>query len=98
MVEGLPFSVGDMSLGGLLAFVVVTFIVALLKGLIVPRIHYDDVSKARDFWRDSSLNKDKTIQTLSSSVAENTVGNESIVKVMSVLSEKASENSGADQK
>jgi len=91
MIEGIPFAVADLSLGGLLALILVTFVVALLKGWIVPKGQNDDTQRSRNYWRDSSLNKDKTIWALTQAVLESTAGNETVVKVMSTLQDKIEE-------
>lgn len=91
-MEAIPFEAADMTLGGLLAIIIITFITALLKGWIVPKSQNDDTKSSRDYWRKTSINKDKTIWALSQAVMHGSnSSNEAITKVMSVFQEKMDE-------
>lgn len=43
MVEGIPIGVANLSAVGLLFFLVALLVMALVKGWLIPRAHYDTI-------------------------------------------------------
>lgn len=93
MLEGIPLSLGDMSLGGLLIVQTSFIILALVKGWIVVKIHYDAAVKAAENYRTVSEKKTETIHLQAQTIHEHQVVGETVVRVMNTLQEASKEGS-----
>lgn len=88
MLEGIPLSIVDLSAGGLLILLVTFLILSIFRGWIVVKVHYDNMTKAKDHWRDAATEKDKTIALMAQASIEHNIVGQTVVKVMSVIQEK----------
>lgn len=91
MLEGIPLSLGDMSVGALLIVETAFIILALVKGWIVVKIHYDAAVKAAENYRAVSEKKTETIHLQAQTIHEHQVVGETVVRVMNTLQEASKE-------
>lgn len=95
MLEGVPIGVANLSATGVLAFIFVMLVVALIKGWVVVKIHYDKMEKAKEHWRDTADKNAETIRVMAETALENRVVGETVVKVMSAIQEQNRSTGGS---
>lgn len=93
MFEGIPLGLADLSVGALLILETAFIILALVKGWIVVKIHYDAAVKAAENYRAVSEKKTDTIHLQAQTIHEHQVVGETVVRVMNTLQEASKEGS-----
>lgn len=88
-VLGVPPGIAEMSTGGLLILVVATVIVALLRGWLVPKVHYDTVVALMNEWRTTALQVTETNSVQARTIEKQTAVGETVVRVMSTVQDAA---------
>lgn len=82
MIDAVPWA----ALGGLSpAAMLMLTVWLILTGRIVPKSTYDVMTKGRDDWQETAMKKQEIIQTLTETVREQAVVNETVTKIMTVL-------------
>lgn len=82
MVESIPWAaIGGLSPAAMLMLTVWL----ILTGRIVPKSTYDVMVKGRDSWQETAQKKQEIIHTLSETVREQQVVNETVAKIMTAV-------------
>lgn len=84
-MEGIPAFVGDLSAAGILGTLIVFFVVAMVRGWLIPKIHYDMVVKSRDSWQKQAMEGQETIRQQSETIEKLTSVGVTIDKVMTSI-------------
>lgn len=97
-IEGIPLGIADVAPTGLLTIFISGFLVALAKGWIVVKLHYDSVERSRDYWRGVAEKAVDALHLLSQATDKNATATEATVKVMATLQEfrQEAERKGSD--
>ena len=81
-MEAIPWTaIGGLSPAAMLMLAVWL----ILTGRIVPKSTYDVMVKGRDSWQETAQKKQEIIHTLSETVREQQVVNETVTKIMTAV-------------
>lgn len=97
MIEGIPLSIAKMGAPSLLILFVAFFVLALAKGWIVVKLHYDSVERSRDYWRGAATEAIATAHLLAQANDKNSIATEATVKVMAAMQEYRQEAQGGNR-
>lgn len=91
VVEGLGFPLGVTEMGpwALLILVVTTTFMALLKGWLIPKIHYDFIVKRSEAQQGTIEKQSETISVQARTIDKQTAVGDTVVRVMSSVQEAA---------
>jgi uncharacterized membrane protein YraQ (UPF0718 family) len=86
---GVPPGITEMGPGALLILVVATFITAMLRGWIVPRVHYDTVVAMMNTWKSTAEKALETNAVQARTIDKQTAVGDTVVRVMSSVQDAA---------
>lgn len=82
MLDGIPWPiVSDVGAGGLVVLVVLL----ILSGRLIPKSHYDELVRARDYWRDAFQAEQEANRLHAQAADAQQMVAETVVKVMSAV-------------
>lgn len=91
VIEGVPLGLANLSAAGLLIVETAFLVLALVKGWIVVRVHYDAALKTAENYRIISEKKTETIHIQAQTILEYGAVGETVVKVMDTLQKRSQE-------
>lgn len=91
MIDGLGIPIGITGLGpwALLILVVAAAFMALLKGWLIPKIHYDFVVRKAEAQQGTIEKQSETISVQARTIDKQTAVGDTVVRVMSSVQEAA---------
>lgn len=91
VIEGVPLGLANMSAAGLLILETAFIVVALVRGWLVVKIHYDAALKTAENYRAISEKKTETIHIQAQTIMEQGAVGKTVVKVMNTLQDASQE-------
>lgn len=86
---GFPLGITELGPWALLILVVTVFLMSLLKGWVIPKIHYDYIVKRSEAQQGTIEKQSETISVQARTIDKQTAVGDTVVRVMSSVQEAA---------
>lgn len=91
MIESIPLGLANLSATGLLIIETAFIVLALVKGWLVVKVHYDAAVQTAENYREVSEKKTETIHIQAQTILNYGVVGETVVKVMRAVQDPPGE-------
>lgn len=93
---GIPIAITELGPGALLILVVALFILAFVRGWIIPKVHYDFVVKKSEIQQGTIEKQSETISVQARTIDKQTAVGDTVVRVMSSVQEAAANSKASE--